>query len=148
MITLRFVRDVLAIGAAISMLAGCASPQPPLSLPPNVSASVRHSVPATGGCCNIFWNKRRLDLPYPATAHAQAVLSYWASNGYFTYPVYCEKGSQISATAHRTWGNPKRYMHVVYWFEAKSPGPDRCSFTAVLSNTGSPPIAIIKLHIE
>jgi hypothetical protein len=78
----------------------------------------------------------------------KALLTYWAPNGYFTEPVYCKNGGKISATAHRKYGNPSAYMHVVFWFKALSAGPDECGFTAVLNNTGSPPIAVIELHID
>jgi hypothetical protein len=139
---------VLTIVAVVAVFAGCGNPQSSLGGPNIAPAGSRGASPATGSCCNIFWNKNRLRLPYPTKGHAQAVLTYWAPNGYFTYPIYCQNGGQISATAHRTWGNAQGYMHVVYWFKAKSAGPDRCSFTAVLSDTGSPPFAIIRLRIE
>jgi hypothetical protein len=97
---------------------------------------------------NIYWSKARLRLPYPPSSPGKATLTYFGPDGYYTYPVYCKNGGKISATPHRKFGNPKAYLHVVYWFKAQTPGPDDCSFTAVLNNTGSPPIAIIKLHIN
>jgi hypothetical protein len=139
---------VFAAAAAAVILVGCGSSPPSLGSSGNPASGAGQLPPATSGCCNIFWNKPRLRLPYPTKSHAQAVLSYWAPNGYFTYPVDCKKGGRISVSTHRKWGNPKGYMHVLYWFEAQSPGPDRCGFTAVLSNTGSPPIATIKLRVE
>ncbi len=96
---------------------------------------------------NIYWNKPRLRLVYPSKSYAKATLTYWAPNGYSTEP-YCKRGGSFSATTHHQGGNPKGYMHVVYWFKAKTAGPDDCAFTATLDNTGSPPISILKLHIR
>jgi len=118
----------------------------PLGAP--AGGQVTYAPPASHGTGNIYWNKKRLRLPYPPKGHVEAVLSYWAPDGYFTEPNYCRNGGTFSATVHRTWGNPKAYMHAAYWFTAESAGPDRCAFTAVLNNTGSPPIAIIKLDLE
>jgi hypothetical protein len=97
---------------------------------------------------NIYWNKMGLRLPYPAKRPSNAVLTFWAPDGYFTEPLYCKNGGNITATPGRKWGNPSAYEHVVFHFQAMSPGPDACGFTAVLNNTGSPPFAVIKLHIE
>jgi hypothetical protein len=96
---------------------------------------------------NITWNKSAVRLRYPSTKHARAELSYFGPDGYYTLPVYCKNGGEIATTPHRQWGNPKKYLHVEYWFQAQSAGPDDCSFTAILNNTGSPPIAILKIHI-
>ncbi len=97
---------------------------------------------------NIYWRPIQLDLSYRAKSRAESVLTYWGPNGYYTEPPFCKKGATFSATAHRRYGNPSTYMHVVYRFKALSPGPDDCTFTAVLNNTGSPPIAILRLHIH
>jgi hypothetical protein len=107
---------------------------------------VSWALPASHGYGNIYWNKTRVRLPL--RGHAEAVLSYWGVDGYYTEPNYCRNGGQFSATVHRTWGNPKKYLHVLYWFRAKTRLPDECAFTAVLNNTGSPPIAVIELTIK
>jgi hypothetical protein len=96
---------------------------------------------------NITWNKNAVRVRYRSTKHARAELTYFGPDGYFTLPVYCKDSGEIAATVHRQWGNPKKNLHVEYWFQALSPGPDDCSFTAVLNNTGSPPIAILTIHI-
>ncbi len=126
-------------GAAI--LAGCGGSH---STPAGASI-----VPASRDSFgNIYWNKRRLNLRYPPASHAKAVLTYWAPNGYYTVGPACKHGGMVSATAHGSWGDPSGYMHVNYWFKARSAGPDKCGFSAILENTGSPPIAPIELHIE
>jgi hypothetical protein len=95
---------------------------------------------------NIYWNKPALRLKADG-AHAQAILTYWGPDGYYTDPVYCKNGGSISATTHGHRGKRTGYVHVVYWFKALSHNPDQCGFSAVLNNTGSPPIAVIKLRI-
>jgi hypothetical protein len=136
--------------AVVVMLAGCGGGawqvESPGAIPPNARGALQPTGAATTG--NIFWNKHRLDLPYPTKPRAKATLTYWAPNGYFTYPVSCKRNGRISATPHHKSGNPSGYMHVVYWFKAQTPGPDDCQFTAVLSGTGSPPIAVIQLRID
>lgn len=97
---------------------------------------------------NIYWNKKKLNLPYPTKPADKATLTYWAPNGYFTEPVYCKTSGRISAKHGHPFGNPSGYMHVVYRFKALTAGPNECGFSAVLSGTGSPPIAVLKLHIE
>lgn len=130
---------------AATLLAGCSMASSPFTSP-TMTRSVSRALPSSHGHGNIFWNKTRLSLP--TKGHAEAVLSYWAVDGYFTEPNYCRYGGQFSAKVHRSWGNPKKYMHVLYWFKAKTRGADQCDFTAVLNNTGSPPIAIIQLDIQ
>ena len=141
------MRNYAAAIIATALLAGCSTASSP-STSPAVPQSVSRAVPASHGYGSIFWNKISLRLPPKGHGHAEAVLSYWAVDGYFTEPNYCRDGEQFSATAHRSWGNPKKYMHVLYWFKAKSRGADECEFTAVLNSTGSPPIAIIQLDIQ
>jgi hypothetical protein len=131
--------------AGVAIAAGCASPTGPPPAPAATIAGVES--PSEHGPGNIYWRPRRLSLPYPSKAHAEAVLSYWGPDGYFTETSYCKNGGRFSATPHRQYGNPSKYRHVVYWFKALSPGPDDCTFTVVLDNTGSPPIAILRLHI-
>jgi hypothetical protein len=126
--------------AIVVMIAGCGSPAARVVVPGLAPQSLR----APG---NIYWNKRRLNLPYPAMSHGQAILTYWGPDGYYTEPHFCKGNGRFSATAHRHYGNQSKYVHVVYWFKALSPGPDDCAFTAVLNNTGSPPIAIVKMRI-
>jgi hypothetical protein len=126
--------------AILVIIAGCGAPAARVAVPGVAPQSSR----APG---NIYWNKRRLNLQYPTVSHGQAILTYWGADGYYTEPHYCQGNGRFSATPHRHYGNPSKYVHVVYWFRALSPGPDDCAFTAVLNNTGSPPIAIIKVHI-
>lgn len=129
---------------AAAMLAGCGGSQP--STPVVGSAPLQRVLGASMG--NIYWNKAHLFLKYPPYFRKKAVLTYWAPNGYYAEPPYCKREGTFSATAGRQSGNPKGYMHVVYWFEAKSAGPNDCAFTAVLNGTGSPPIAVLKLRIR
>lgn len=77
-----------------------------------------------------------------------AVLTYWAPNGYYLTPLYCANGSQITDTAGRPKGSPSGYERVKYSFTTQSRGPDSCAIDAVLNNTGSPPIAILKIRIQ
>jgi hypothetical protein len=141
MSTSRICRYASGVWAAAAFLAGCGGSQPSLA-GSSVAAQSRDSVG------NIYWNKKRLRLQYPSKSRADAVLSYWGPDGYSTYPIICKAGGQISVTPHRTRGNPSGYEHVTYSFQARSAGPDDCSFTAVLNNTGSPPFAILRLHID
>jgi hypothetical protein len=138
-----FGRYALSLCAATAIVTGCGGSQPamPGAMTPEVSAGRDSSG-------NIYWNKKKLNLPYPTKAAAKATLTYWAPNGYFTEAIYCENGGRISAKHGRPSGDPSGYMHVVYRFKALTAGPDDCGFSAVLSNTGSPPIAVIALHIE
>ncbi|HEX3672277.1 MAG TPA: hypothetical protein VHT92_11295 [Candidatus Cybelea sp.] len=136
-------RLALRICAAL-VLAACGAAQIPRNSPA-LSQQARTAPQTTG---NIYWSKRRLDLGSAPSKGGRAVLTYWGPDGYYTYPVYCKNGGNVSATPHRTWGNPKKYLHVIFWFKAQTPGPDRCAFEAVLANTGSPPFAIIKLKIS
>jgi hypothetical protein len=133
---------LLSVCATVAMLDSCGAPHGQLATPSTMSQSSRQ---ANG---NIYWSRNRLRLPYPSRSHGRAILTYFGPDGYFTYPVFCKRGGSVSATPHRTFGNPSSYLHVVYWFKAQTPGPDDCAYTAVLNNTGSPPIAIVKLHIE
>lgn len=137
------LRHALPICVAFLLTACGAALMPANS--PALSQQARTAPQTTG---NIYWSKARLDLGSPPSKARRAVLTYWGPDGYYTYPVYCENGGNVSATPHRTWGNPKKYLHVIFWFKAQTPGPDRCAFEAVLANTGSPPFAIIKLKIS
>lgn len=122
---------------AVALLAGCAGAPSPYTLGSAFPAST----------VNIYWNKASLHVKYAPGVHGQAILSYWGPNGYYTDPPTCKNGGKISATARRTWGNRSKYLHVLYWFKARSKGPDYCTFTAILDNTGSPPIATIEVRI-
>ncbi|HLY03027.1 MAG TPA: hypothetical protein VKR56_11115 [Candidatus Cybelea sp.] len=95
---------------------------------------------------NISWNKPGLRLKTDGT-HGQAILTYWGPDGYYTEPVYCKNGGRISANTHGRSGKRTGYVRVVYWFKALTHSPDQCGFSAVLNNTGSPPIAVIELRI-
>ncbi|HEY2473670.1 MAG TPA: hypothetical protein VGI19_02605 [Candidatus Cybelea sp.] len=129
---------------AAAALTACGGSQPTApAVPASANAAVK---PSYNG--NIYWNKHGVQLRYQSNSHGRAELSYFGPDGYYTEPIYCKHGGQISATTHRQWGNPKEYLHVEYWFQAQSSGPDVCSFTAILNNTGSPPIAILNLHIR
>jgi hypothetical protein len=125
-----------------AVLVGCAGAQSPIGSSPAASALQRYS---SG---NIFWNKAGVRLRYGATRPAKAVLTYWGPDGYYTAPLYCRGDTQISVKHGRNHGNPSDYLHVTYFFRALSQGPDQCQFTAILNNTGSPPIAIINLHVD
>jgi hypothetical protein len=140
---LRFSRYVLSVGAAIAIVSGCGGSQAGMTGATTPDVSARHD--STG---NIYWNKKRLNLPYPTKPAQKATLTFWAPNGYFTVPVYCKTSGRISAKHGRPFGNPYGYMQVVYNFKALTAGPNECGFSAVLSGTGSPPIAVIKLNVE
>jgi hypothetical protein len=126
----------------VAVLAGCAGAQSPSGSTP--APFVQHKY-SSG---NIFWNKAGVRLRYGATHPAKAVLTYWGPDGYYTAPLYCRGDTQISVKHGRSHGNPAGYLHVAYVFRALSHGPDQCQFTAILNNTGSPPIATINLRIE
>jgi hypothetical protein len=139
----RFSGHALGLCAAIAIVSGCGGSQPAVTsaTTPDVSAP-RDS---TG---NIYWNKKRLNLAYPAKRAGRATLTYWAPDGYYTAPVYCKTSGHISVKHGHPFGDPSGYMQVVYRFKALTAGPNDCGFSAVLSGTGSPPIAVIKLHVE
>jgi hypothetical protein len=139
---MNMLRILTSIGLALLTACAASNPSP---VPSNASRFQQESR-ASGSCCNIFWNKKRLNLRYGATYKAE--LTYWGPNGYYLYPVYCKNGGQINVTPRRTWGNPDQYEHTTFLFSTISPGPDRCGLTAVLNNTGSPPVAVIKLNIR
>ncbi|MGA8326081.1 MAG: hypothetical protein WB757_08375 [Candidatus Cybelea sp.] len=125
-----------------AVLVGCAGAQSPIGSARAPSAQQRYS---SG---NIFWNKAGVRLRYGAAHPAKALLTFWGPNGYFTAPLYCKSGTQISVKHTRARGNPSGYLQVTYFFRALGQGPDECEFTAILNNTGSPPIATINLHVE
>ena len=131
---------MLIFSLAAGFLTACGASQTPVAA--SNAAPLSHDTTGT-----IYWSKQRLHLKYPSASHGQAVLTYWAPNGYFTYGPTCDHGSQVRITTHRHWGNPSAYMHVVYWFKALNAGPDDCYFTAILNNTGSPPLSTITLQI-
>jgi hypothetical protein len=137
---------VFASFAFIALLAACAASQSSPAVPQGTLSNQSGIARASGSCCNIFWNKKRLNLHYGGSEKAE--LTYWGVNGYYLYPVQCDNGGQITVTQGRTWGDPSQYEHTKFLFSTISPGPDRCSLTAVLNNTGSPPIAVIKLNIR
>ncbi|MFY9709655.1 MAG: hypothetical protein WA668_12250 [Candidatus Cybelea sp.] len=132
------------LAAAASTACSASQPANPPAAQSDVGTVQRAKLNYSG---NITWNKNAVRLRYPSTKHARAELSYFGPDGYYTLPVYCKNAGEIATTPHRQWGNPKKYVHVEYWFQAQSAGPDDCSFTAILNNTGSPPIAILKIHI-
>jgi len=134
-------RAYLSAACAAALLADCGGSHSS----PTPTSVVPESRDSFG---NIYWNKHRLNLHSPPAPHAKAVLTYWAPNGYYIVGPTCKHGGTISATTHGSWGDPSGYMHVNYWFKARSAGPDECGCSAILNNTGSPPIAPIKLHID
>jgi hypothetical protein len=140
---LRFSRYALILCAVTASVSGCGGSQPAMTAATTPDASARRD--STG---NIYWNKKKLNLPYPTKPADKATLTYWAPNGYYTVPVSCKSIGGISTKHGHPFGNPSGYMQVVYSFKALSAGPNECGFSAVLSGTGSPPIAVIKLHIE
>jgi hypothetical protein len=139
----QFGRYALSLCAALAIVSGCGGSQPATTGATTPDVSARRD--STG---NIYWNKKKLNLPYPTKSAQKATLTYWAPDGYFTMPIYCKASGQISAKPGHPYGNPSGYMHVVYGFKALTAGPNQCGFSAVLGNTGSPPIAVIKLHVE
>ncbi|HEX3369877.1 MAG TPA: hypothetical protein VHS56_09910 [Candidatus Cybelea sp.] len=136
------MRSFVAVAGCAALLIGCAggvasSPQ----APPAHAAR-----PASSGG-NIYWGKGKLKLQYPPHGKKEDVLHFWGPDGYFTEALYCEHGSQVAITHGKIKGDPSGYQYVTYTFHAKSAGPDSCSFDAVLNNTGSPPIAVLRLVI-
>ncbi len=146
---LRF-HSFLSVCSVAIIATACGTVQTQAGAPQTLpeAAAARRPAAGSGSTGNIYWNKGALHLRYPAKYHAKATLSYWAPNGYFTLPISCRHSGKIDASRHRLSGNPSGYMNAVYWFSAKSAGPDDCSFTAVLNNTGSPPIATLTLYID
>jgi hypothetical protein len=134
------MRSFVVLAGCAMMLSACASGASPASSAAFAPA-VRQA--STG---NIYWSKGKLKLQYQG-GKKEVVLNFWAPNGYMAGPMYCKNGSQIAVAHNKAKGNPAGYEHVTYSFKAESSGPDTCSYDAVLSNTGSPPIAILHLTI-
>lgn len=134
-----------SVGVACTILVSCGGGSQPQAVAPDAAISnVRNE-----SYGNIFWNKGELHVSFPSKSYAYATLTYWAPNGYFAAPHDCKREGSFSAIPqhHRT-GNPHGYMHVVYAFKATSPGPNTCGFTVILSDTGSPPIASIRVIVD
>lgn len=142
---MRIRHHVLHVVLAAA-LCGCGAS--PASVPAGANAVIDapHRVGASSSG-NIYRNKRRVRLRYASQTHGSAILTYWGPNGYYTTPMTCKRGGRVVATTHHRSGNPSGYVNVVYWFKARSKGPDHCGFSAVLDGTGSPPIAPISIHI-
>jgi hypothetical protein len=132
---------LLGVCAAAGLLTGCGGSSPASAPVPNAPAQ---SGLTTG---TIYWHPQHVRLSYPARTAVRARLTYWGPDGYFTQPMYCDHGGQISDRVGKPHGNPSGYMHVVFSFKATSKGPATCNFDAVLNNTGSPPIAVLLLRI-
>jgi hypothetical protein len=115
----------------------------------DVPASGVVSLPAvrTNDYGNIRWNKTSIHV-YKSKGSTTATLTFWARDGYFTYPLSCQNGGKIEATPGTVKGNPNRYDRVKYTFVAKTAKADTCSFTAVLNNTGSPPLTTLTLYLN
>lgn len=137
---MRF-RSLVGLGVFALALSGCGGA---LSSSPQAGAAPATRPASTG---NIFWSKAHIRLTYPAHGVKQVVLTYWGPDGYFTYPMDCQNGSTIAISHGKAHGNPSGYQHVIYSFRAENAGPDTCSYDAVLNNTGSPPITVLKLTI-
>jgi hypothetical protein len=137
----------LASTIVIALLTACASAPSALGVPAGTASTRQDLSHAPHNCC-IWWNKMHLTLRYPSQPTKDAVLRYWGPKGYHLTQFYCQNGSQLTATLERTWGNVTALMHARYSFTTASPGPDRCAIDAVLNNTGSPPIAILKIRIQ
>jgi hypothetical protein len=137
---MRYLLPATCLLAAV--LAGCAGTQSPIGSGP---APLAQHESSSG---NISWNKAGVRLRYGAMRSAKAVLTYWGPDGYYTAPLYCKNGTQISVKHGRSRGNPSCYLRVTYFFRTLGQGPDECQFTAILNYTGSPPIAIITLLVE
>lgn len=135
------MRSFVAVASCAALLIGCAGGV--ASTPQTVPAAAAHR--ATSG--TISWSKGKLKLPYPPRVKKEVVLTFWGPDGYYTEAPYCQNGSKIAITHGKIKGNPSGYEYVVYSFRAKSAGPDSCQYSAVLNNTGSPPIAVLNLSI-
>ena len=132
--------------ATVALLAITACASAPIS---NVPPAANVSAPAvqTNDYGNIRWNKTSLHV-FKSRGYATATLAFWAKDGYFTYPLSCQNGGKIEATPGKVNGNPNRYDHVQYTFVAKTAKADTCELTAVLNNTGSPPLTTIELYLN
>jgi hypothetical protein len=127
---------------ALAALAACGSPATVPGSPSGAPAAVR-----TNDYGNIRWNKAAVHV-YKSKIGTTALLTFWAKDGYFTYPISCPNGGKFVATPGTVTGNPNRYYRVKYSFVAKTGKPDQCTFTAVLNNTGSPPIARLTVYLN
>ncbi|HXM06488.1 MAG TPA: hypothetical protein VN936_03450 [Candidatus Acidoferrum sp.] len=130
---------------ALAALTACASPAGVSDAPS--AASLSTPTVRTNDYGNIRWNKSSIHI-YKSKGPKSAVLTYWAKDGYSTYPISCQNGGSFGAQQGKTSGNPNRYDHVKYSFVAKTGKPDQCTFTAVLNNTGSPPIATLTVYLN
>jgi hypothetical protein len=130
---------------ALAALTACASPAGVSDAPS--AASLSTPTVRTNDYGNIRWNKAAVHV-YKSKNAAIALLTFWAKDGYFTYPISCQDGGQFVATPGKGKGNPNRYDRVKYSFVAKTGKPDQCTFTAVLNNTGSPPIATLTVYLN
>jgi hypothetical protein len=141
----RYLQTALA---ACTMLAvsACAAPTT-VTMAPSDSSAVLAPEIRTDDYGNIRWNKATIHV-YKSKGADTALLTFWAKDGYFTYPISCKSGGQLVATPGTVKGNPNRYDRVKYSFVAKTGKPDQCTFTAVLDNTGSPPIAILTIYLN
>jgi|HubBroStandDraft_6_1064221.scaffolds.fasta_scaffold292053_3 hypothetical protein len=139
----RFSRYALSLCAAIATMSGCGGSQAAMT-----GAATPHVSARSDSTGNIYWNKKKLNLPFPTNPPVKATLTYWGPNGYFTVPVSCKTNGKILVKHGHPFGNSSGYMKVVYSFKTLMAGPNECGFSAVLSGTGSPPVAVIKLYIE
>jgi hypothetical protein len=132
--------------ATVALLAVTACASAPIS---NVPPAANVSAPAvqTNDYGNIRWNKAAVHA-YKSKGATTAILTFWARDGYFKYPNSCQNGGRFVATPGKIKGNPNRYDRVKYSFVAKTGKPDQCTLTAVLNNTGSPPIATLTVHLN
>jgi hypothetical protein len=140
----RYLRAASAT-LTLAALAACASPGG-LSGAPSAAAVSAPAVRAND-YGNIRWTPTAVHV-YKSKGAATAVLTFWAKDGYFTDPISCQNGDTVIATPGKIKGNPNRYDRVKYSFVAKNAKVDKCTFTAVLNNTGSPPIAVLTVRLN
>ncbi|HEY1429521.1 MAG TPA: hypothetical protein VGF18_08100 [Candidatus Tumulicola sp.] len=132
--------------AFVAGLSACASPTASHNATPDaVPASRSKARPNDYG--NIRWNKAAIHV-HKSKGAKSAVLTFWAKDGYFRVPNYCQNGGNFDAVAGRTRSNPNRYDHTHFKFTALTSQPDTCTFTVILANTGSPPIATLTVYLN
>jgi hypothetical protein len=135
--------QVASATLALAMVTACASPATTAA---GLFAS-RAPAARVNDYGNIRWNKVAVHV-YKSKSGSSATLTFWAKDGYFTYPNSCPSGGKFVATPGNVKGNPNRYERVKYSFVAKTSKADQCTFTAVLNNTGSPPIATLTVDLN
>jgi hypothetical protein len=131
---------------AVATTAACASPATVPGGSSVMSQPAAQAAARPNDYGNIRWNKSTIHV-YKSKA-STATLTFWARDGYFTYPMTCQNGSKVTATPGTVHGNPNRYDHVKFSFVVKTAKADQCYYTAVLNNTGSPPLTTIEIYLN